>query len=315
MRNQGSGRAQGFKSRSERSGRPGRSESGFRKGGDSRGSEDARRRSNSRGMPSRDPIREREGADIEAQEMEMIIGRRAVIEAIKGQRTLNKLLIQEGASGGSIGEIMALSRANGIVTQMVPKAKLDELAQNKSHQGVAAYLSAKDYVELEALIAHARAHGPGLIVLLDGLEDPHNLGSILRSAEAAGAHGVIIPKRRAVPLTGTVAKASAGALEHVQVARVGNVSQAIETLQKAGFWVYGADAEGEQAHDRVDLTEDVVLVIGNEGAGLAPLVKKRCDHLIRIPMTGKIQSLNAGVATGILLFEAVRQRRNLKSPI
>ncbi|WP_335339634.1 23S rRNA (guanosine(2251)-2'-O)-methyltransferase RlmB, partial [Ferroacidibacillus organovorans] len=312
---------------SERGGKQERQEGGLRRGGDSRGSEDARRRNGPRGSEdarrrsgprrgvSRGPIRERDGADVEmTQETEMVIGRRAVLEAIKGQRTLNKLLVQEGASGGSIGEILALSRANGIVTQMVPKAKLDELAQNKSHQGVAAYLSAKDYVELEALIAHARAHGPGLIVLLDGLEDPHNLGSVLRSAEGAGAHGVIIPKRRAVPLTGTVAKASAGALEHVQVARVGNVSQAIETLQKAGFWVYGADAEGEQTHDRVDLTEDVVLVIGNEGAGLAPLVKKRCDHLIRIPMTGKIQSLNAGVATGILLFEAVRQRRNAKSP-
>ncbi|MGZ4105913.1 MAG: 23S rRNA (guanosine(2251)-2'-O)-methyltransferase RlmB, partial [Tumebacillaceae bacterium] len=149
---------------------------------------------------------------------------------------------------------------------------------------------------------------PGLIIVLDEIEDPHNLGSILRTADGVGAHGVVIPKRRAVPLTATVAKASAGAIEHMPVARVANISQAIETLKKAGFWVVGTEVETDKMYHQVDMTGPTVIVIGNEGKGLGEVIKKRCDYLVRLPMIGQVQSLNAGVATGILLYEVLRQR-------
>lgn len=243
----------------------------------------------------------------EAQE-EFISGRRAVMEALKSGRPINKILVQESASGGGLGELLALAREQSAVVQQVPKAKLDEVAKNKSHQGVLAYVAAKPYVELDDLIAIAKRSYPGLIVVLDGVEDPHNLGSVLRSVDGAGAAGVVIPKRRAVPLTGTVSKASAGALEHVEVARVANISQALEQLKKAGFWVMGAAGEAATLYTEVDLTGNIALVIGNEGVGLGKLVRDRCDALLRLPMHGQVNSLNAGVATGILLYEVLRQR-------
>ena len=238
-------------------------------------------------------------------------GRRAVLEALKGGRSLNKILLLEGSSGGSLNEIVAVAREAGVVIQHVPKAKLDEISPERGHQGIIAYMSAKPYVEIDDLIALARARKPGLIVLLDGLEDPHNLGSVLRSVDGAGGHGVIIPKRRAVPLTGTVAQASAGALEHVEVARVANISQALQKLKEAGFWVIGTAPDAQQPYWSVDYTAPTVLVIGGEGSGMNRLTKERCDALVALPMNGKINSLNAGVAAGILLYEAVRQRSQL----
>ncbi|TCS69154.1 23S rRNA (guanosine2251-2'-O)-methyltransferase [Effusibacillus lacus] len=243
------------------------------------------------------------------ENIEQIEGRHPVLEALKSGRELNKILMAEGVEGGSANEILARAKERGVVVQRVPKAKLDTISVTRNHQGVLAYLAAKDYVDLEVILEAAdRSPRPGLIVVLDEIEDPHNLGSILRTADGAGAHGVIIPKRRAVPLTAVVAKASAGAIEHVPVARVTNISQTLEGLKKAGYWVIGTDVGAAAMYHQVDMTGPVVLVIGNEGKGLGEVVKKRCDHLIRLPMIGHVQSLNAGVAAGILLYEAVRQR-------
>jgi len=244
---------------------------------------------------------------------EFITGRRAVMEALKSERAINKLLVQDNAEGGGLGELLALARQHSIVIQQVPKAKLDDVATNRSHQGVLAYVAAKPYAELDELIAKAKSGYPGLLVVLDGVEDPHNLGSILRSVDGVGAAGVIIPKRRAVPLTGTVSKSSAGALEHVQVARVANISQTLELLKKEGFWIIGAAGEAAKVYTEADFTGNVVLVIGNEGEGLSRLVSEHCDFLVKLPMHGQINSLNAGVAAGILLYEVVRQRAVVKA--
>ncbi|MCY0893726.1 MAG: 23S rRNA (guanosine(2251)-2'-O)-methyltransferase RlmB [Acidibacillus sp.] len=243
----------------------------------------------------------------EVQE-EFVFGRRSVLEALKGQRALNKILLQEDASGGSLNEILAVAREQRVIVQKVPKAKMNEIVGERSHQGVIAYISAKEYVELEDLIQKAKSQKPGLLILLDGIEDPHNLGSILRAADGSGAAGVIIPKRRAVPLTGTVAKASAGALEHVDVARVSNIGQAMERLKEAGFWVVGAAPEAKEMYWQVDYSMPVALVIGAEGEGIGRLTSERCDILVGLPMRGQVNSLNAGVATGIILYEILRQR-------
>jgi 23S rRNA (guanosine2251-2'-O)-methyltransferase len=195
------------------------------------------------------------------------------------------------------------------MVQNVPKSRLDQIAPGRNHQGVIAYIAAKEYAELDDIIVAAKnSPRPGLIIVLDEIEDPHNLGSILRSADGVGAHGIIIPKRRAVPLTSTVAKASAGAIEHVPVARVANISQTIELLKKEGFWVVGTEVQTDKMYHQVDMTGPTVIVIGNEGKGLGEVIKKRCDYLVRLPMIGKVQSLNAGVAAGILLYEVIRQR-------
>lgn len=240
---------------------------------------------------------------------EQVEGRHPVLEALKAGREMNKILMAEGSTGSTVMEILAKARERGLVVQTVPKAKLDTIAETRNHQGVVAYLAAKEYVELDDIIeAATNSPRPGLIIVLDEVEDPHNLGSILRTADGVGAHGVVIPKRRAVPLTATVAKASAGAIEHIPVARVANISQTIETLKKAGFWVVGTEVETDNLYHQVDMTGPTVIVIGNEGKGLGEVVKKRCDHLVRLPMIGQVQSLNAGVATGILLYEVLRQR-------
>lgn len=256
---------------------------------------------------------QREEKAVAADNSEQLEGRHPVIEALKSGRELNKILLAEGVEGGSSNEILARAKERGIVVQRVPKAKLDTLAVTRNHQGVVAYLAAKDYVDLEVILEAAdKSPRPGLIVVLDEIEDPHNLGSILRTADGVGAHGVIIPKRRAVPLTATVAKASAGAIEHVPVARVANISQTLETLKKAGYWVVGTDVNADNMYYQVDMTGPVVMVIGNEGKGLGEVVKKRCDYLVRLPMIGKVQSLNAGVAAGVLLYEVVHQRGTKK---
>jgi 23S rRNA (guanosine2251-2'-O)-methyltransferase len=258
-----------------------------------------------RGQPQPSARRE---ADISA---EFVAGRRAVLEALRSDRALNKLLVQDDVSGGSVGELLGIARAKGVVIQRVPRARLDEIAQSRGHQGVLAYTAAHSYAEIEQLLESVPKGKPGLLVVLDGIEDPHNLGSILRSSECAGAHGVIIPKRRSVALTGAVAKASAGAIEYIPVARVGNVNQVLKTLRELGYWVVGADPDGSSLYDDLDYGAPTAFVIGGEGRGLSPLTAKSCDALVRLPMQGHIASLNAGVAAGVLLFEAIRQRRSV----
>ncbi len=236
---------------------------------------------------------------------EIIVGRHPVLEALKAERPLNKLLVAESAEGGSLTEILGKAKALGIVIQTVPRSHLNMLSQG--HQGVVAYVAAHEYVGLEEIMARSTGQPP-LVVLLDGVTDPNNLGAVLRTAEAAGAQGVVIPKRRAVQLTDVVAKTAAGALEYVPVARVSNLIQAMEQLKQAGYWIAGTDVEGTQVYTQVDYKGPTAVVIGSEGQGLSRLIKENCDYLVRIPMLGQLQSLNASVAAGVLLYEAVRQR-------
>ena len=237
-----------------------------------------------------------------------IFGRNSVLEALKNGRTINKIWMQKGEQKGSVREIAALAKEQRIAVQMVERGKLDKMFPHENHQGVAASIASADYVEWQDIVDQARAKGEDpFLVILDELEDPHNLGAILRSVDAVGAHGVIVPKRRAVPLTEGVAKASAGAIEHVPVARVSNIVQVIEELKKQGVWVAGANMNGQLMHKQ-DLTGPLAIVIGSEGKGLGKLVSESCDYIVSIPMQGKINSLNASVAAGVLLYEAYRQR-------
>ena len=237
-----------------------------------------------------------------------IFGRNPVMEALKSNRTINKIWLAKGEQKGSVREIVALAKEKRIAVQMVERSKLDKMFPHENHQGVAASVASADYVAWQDIVDAARQKGEDpLLVILDELEDPHNLGAILRSVDAVGAHGVIIPKRRAVPLTDGVAKASAGAIEHVPVARVSNLVQVIEELKKQGIWIAGADLHGEYMHKQ-DLTGPLAIVVGSEGKGLGKLVRESCDYVVSIPMQGKINSLNASVATGVLLYEVYRQR-------
>lgn len=237
-----------------------------------------------------------------------IFGRNTVMEALKSNRTINKIWLAKGEQKGSVREIVALAKEKRITVQIVERSKLDKMFPHENHQGVAASVASADYIAWQDIVDAARQKGEDpLLVILDELEDPHNLGAILRSVDAVGAHGVIIPKRRAVPLTDGVAKASAGAIEHVSVARVSNLVQVIEELKKQGIWIAGADLHGEYMHKQ-DLTGPLAIVVGSEGKGLGKLVRESCDYVVSIPMQGKINSLNASVATGVLLYEVYRQR-------
>jgi len=240
---------------------------------------------------------------------EIIVGRNSVMEALKSGRSINKILVAKGQRHGSVREVIGLARSNGLVVQEVDANKLDELSEGMRHQGILALVAPVDYVEVDDILAKAAHAGqPPFIVLLDELEDPHNLGAILRTADAAGAHGVLIPKRRSCPLSATVAKTSAGAVEYVPVARIGNIAQTLEGLKKAGLWVVGADMDGDKDYYEADLTGPLVVVVGSEGKGLGRLTKEHCDFLVRIPMRGNINSLNASVACSLLLYESLRQR-------
>lgn len=240
---------------------------------------------------------------------DMVAGRNAVMEALKGTRSVNKLMIANGSTEGSIKEIIAVAKEKGVNIQYWERSKLDSIARGIRHQGVLAQVAPVQYAELEDILAAAREKNePPFIVLLDELEDPHNLGAILRTADAAGVHGVLIPKHRSCPLSATVAKTSAGAVEHVPVARVGNLVQTIKKLKKEGMWVAAADMDGKDYYD-TDLTGPLLLIIGSEGQGVGRLVKEQCDFVVRIPMVGKINSLNASVAGSILMYEAMKQRR------
>lgn len=239
---------------------------------------------------------------------EIIIGRNPVMEALKSGRSVNKVMITEQVTHKVLRQIEEASKKAGTIVQKVPKSRLTQLSDG-NHQGVVAYVAAYQYSDLNDLfkIAEERDESP-FFVILDELEDPHNLGSILRTADAVGAHGVIIPKRRAVGLTATVAKTSAGAIEYVPVVRVTNIADMIDELKEKNVWIVGTDADGADDYRSLDGETPIALVIGNEGKGLSPLVKKKCDWTVNLPMKGKVSSLNASVACSLLLYEIYRKR-------
>ena len=240
---------------------------------------------------------------------EHIEGRNAVIEALRAGRAIDKIYIAKGEVDSTLGHIASKARAQGIVVVETDRRKLDAMSQTHAHQGVVALCAVKEYCTVEDLLQRAQEKGePPFLVMCDEISDPHNLGAIIRTAECVGAHGVIIPKRRSAGLTAVVDKASAGAAEHLPIARVPNLSAAIETLKKAGVWVYGAAAEGASPMWKTDLTGSICIVIGSEGDGISRLVREHCDVLVSIPMKGEISSLNASAAAAVLLYEALRQR-------
>lgn len=238
-----------------------------------------------------------------------IEGRNPVLEALKSGREIEKILIQEGENIGSIKKIIGLAKSKQIPIIDVPRSKLDSLSETKSHQGVIAQVSAHEYKTIEDIfnLASEKNEHP-FILILDEIEDPHNLGSIMRTAECTGVHGIIIPKRRSVGLTSVVAKTSAGAIEYIPVARVSNISMAIEELKQKGLWIYGADMSGENNYFDQDMKGPVGLVVGAEGKGISRLVREKCDFLVKIPMKGKVSSLNASVAASIIMYEILKQR-------
>lgn len=244
---------------------------------------------------------------------DLIIGRNAVSEALKSERAIDTLLVVRGERNGSIGRIIAECKDKGIVVKEVDKKKLDFMCGQGNHQGVAAYAAVHEYAELEDIFALAGERGEEpFIIICDELEDPHNLGAIIRTAECTGAHGVIIPKRRNASLTWAVGKASAGAVEYVPVARVGNLASTIEDLKKRGLWVYCADMDGS-SWCQTDFSGGVALVVGSEGSGVSRLIKEKSDFVLSLPMRGKITSLNASVAASILMYEVARQRLGIKA--
>lgn len=244
---------------------------------------------------------------------DVLVGRNAVTEALKSGRGINKLWIASGDREGSVSEIAALAKERGIVVQYVKRAKIEALAGGHRHQGVLAYVAPVPYAELDDILKAAEEKGEApFLVLLDELEDPHNLGALLRTADATGVHGILIPKRRSVSLNATVAKTSAGAVEYVPVARIGNIAQTLKKLKEKGFWVAGADMDGEKAYYEADLTGPLVLVVGSEGRGMSRLTKEACDFIVSMPMVGRINSLNASVAGSILMYESMRQRLQKK---
>ncbi|ALI34080.1 23S rRNA (guanosine(2251)-2'-O)-methyltransferase RlmB [Weissella cibaria] len=253
---------------------------------------------------------EAEVADDTAQ-TEFVFGHHASVEALKGETEINKVWLQSGLADKIRNEVMVLAKKRGLIIQDAPKAKLDELTNGQNHQGVVLSIAAYAYATIDDLFAKAaeKSEAPFFLVL-DSIEDPHNLGSILRTADAAGVHGIIIPKRRAVQLTSVVAKTSTGAIEHVPVARVTNLVQTVEQLKERGLWVFGTDMDGKD-YRRWDAAGPTALIIGNEGKGISPLLKKTVDETLTIPMVGHVQSLNASVAASLLIYQAFSSRNPL----
>lgn len=237
-----------------------------------------------------------------------VSGRNPVMELLKSDKQVDKLYVLKGDLKGSINKIMGKAKDMGIVIQQVDKNKLDSMAEGNAHQGVVALVTGFEYSEVKDIIELAKSRNESpFVVILDGIEDTHNLGAIIRTAESAGVHGVIIPKRRAAMVNQTVYKASAGAVEYMKVAHVTNIVQAMEELKDQGLWIYGADMDSDSEYFNTELKGAIGLVIGSEGKGLSRLVKEKCDVLVKIPMTGKIGSLNASNAASILIYEVVRQ--------
>lgn len=241
---------------------------------------------------------------------DIIAGRNAVMEALRSQRSINKILVQDGAKGGSMSEIIALAKERSLNLEFVKGEKLDKLVPGIRHQGVVAMVAPIAFQTMEDVFAKSAAKNEDpFIILLDELQDPQNVGALIRTADAAGVHGIMMPKRRSCPLNAVVAKISAGAVEYVPVVQIGNIAQTIEDLQKRGCWVVGADMDGATYYE-ANLKGPLVLVIGAEGKGLGRLVKQKCDAIVSIPMVGGVSSLNASNAGAILMYEAVRQRRS-----
>ncbi|NLA73462.1 MAG: 23S rRNA (guanosine(2251)-2'-O)-methyltransferase RlmB [Clostridiales bacterium] len=244
----------------------------------------------------------------EDNDRDIIFGRNAVAEAIKSGRAIDTLLVARGAYSGSVPHIIAKAKESGIVVKDVDSKKLDFICANGVHQGIAAFAAIKQYSSVEdILLAAEQKNEPPFIVICDKIEDPHNLGAIIRTAYAAGAHGIIVPERHSAPLSFVVGKASAGSVEYMPVARVKNITVTLKSLKEKGLFAYCADMDGE-LYTETDFKGAIVLVIGSEGQGVSRLVKENCDFIVRIPMSGHINSLNASVAAGILIYEAVRQR-------
>jgi 23S rRNA (guanosine2251-2'-O)-methyltransferase len=244
--------------------------------------------------------------------MDKLTGIHAVKEALEARRPIDRIAIAKGRQDTRVEEIVQLARKQGVPVRFEDRGQIDRLANSKDHQGVVALAAARAAASLEDILSNANANGHGqlgLIVLLDGVEDPHNLGAIIRTALAAGAHGVVIPERRAAGLTDTVSRASAGALAHLAVAKVTNLVRTMEELKEAGYWLVGLDEQGEKNYTEVDYTSPVGIVLGSEGQGLHELTRKRCDFVVSLPTTGPVKSLNVSVAAGVVLFEAIRQRK------
>lgn len=247
-----------------------------------------------------------------SENKDYIIGKNPVMEALRSERDINKILIAESSQRGQMQPLIQLAKEANVIVQFVPKKKIDQIS-DENHQGVLAYVAAYQYAEMDDLFAAAEKKSePPFFLLLDEIEDPHNLGSIMRTADAVGAHGIIIPKRRAVGLTATVAKASTGAIEHIPVVRVTNMARTIDELKERGIWIAGTDASGKQDYRQFDGTLPLGLVIGSEGKGMGRLVRDKCDFLINLPMAGKVTSLNASVAAALLMYEVYRRRHPLE---
>lgn len=246
---------------------------------------------------------------VELEQNDQVEGRNSVIELLESGKDINKIFIQSGEKHGSINKIIAIARERKVLITEVSKEKINQMAQTQNHQGIIAIVPPFDYVEVEDILfeAKTRQEEP-FVVILDGIEDPHNLGSIIRTAETAGVHGIIIPKRRAASVNATVNKVSAGAVEHMKVARVNNLVETMKYLKEQGLWICGTDMDTKTYYYDQDLKGPLAIVIGSEGFGMSRLVKENCDFLVKIPMKGKITSLNASVSAGIVIYEAVKQR-------
>ena len=249
---------------------------------------------------------------LETSQMELtdqIEGRNSVIELLESGRDINKIFVQDGEKHGSINKIIAMASERKILINTISKEKMKQMAQTENYQGVIAIVPPFDYVDIEDILSEAKARQEDpFIVLLDGIEDPHNLGSIIRTAETAGVHGIVIPKRRAASVNATVNKVSAGAVEHLKIARVNNMVETMKYLKEQGLWICGTDMDTKTYYYSQDLTGPLAIVIGSEWFGMSRLVKENCDFLVKIPMRGKITSLNASVSAGIVMYEAVEQR-------
>jgi 23S rRNA (guanosine2251-2'-O)-methyltransferase len=270
-----------------------------------------RERSQDRGSRGQEQDRRRFEQDEQdaGEQEEWIAGKHPVMEALRAGREINKIWVADGGNRNVTQPIIAEAKKLGIVVQFVDKRKLDQMVHDIPHQGVVAQAAAYRYFEVEELIAAAEAKGEEpFLLILDEIEDPHNLGSILRTAECTGVHGVIIPKRRSAGLTPTVSKTSAGAVEYVPVARVTNIAQTIDKLKERGIWVAGTDVNDAEEVYRANFNLPLAIVIGNEGKGIGRLIREKCDFLVKLPMHGRLNSLNASVAAGVLMYEAVRQR-------
>jgi 23S rRNA (guanosine2251-2'-O)-methyltransferase len=275
---------------------------------DSRNSKDSKDTKVQYGNKRSDTVKEQAPKEIVVRE-DIIEGRNAVIEALKGDRTIEQILIAKGEVEGSINVILALAKEKRIVVKEADRKKLDSISETGVHQGVIAYVTPYKYYELEDMLQYAKSRNEQpFIMILDEIEDPHNLGSIIRTAEVCGVHGIIIPKRRNVGMTPTVYKSSAGAVQYMRVAKVTNINTVIEKLKEMGIWVYGADMDGKEYCFETNFDGAVAIVIGSEGRGISKLTKEKCDVLVKIPMKGQINSLNASVAGAIMMYEVMKKR-------